>query len=160
MMLGEQSRPSPDFRKPTKVFDFFSGCGSTSAGLRAAGMEIAFGLDNDRDAGQTFRANFPEAAFLCEDIQELATGSLGRFAEGCGDHPLLFSACAPCQRFLSKGGIQSLRTTAASVFSPICCDLWKSTGLKSLRRERARSTQERHRPGGIQLLATSKIGTL
>lgn len=60
-------------------------------------MDIAFGLDNDRDAGQAFRANFPEAIFLCEDIQELAAQSLGRFIEDCGGHPLSFSACAPRQ---------------------------------------------------------------
>ena len=28
-----------------RVADFFCGCGGTSAGLQAAGMEIVFGLD-------------------------------------------------------------------------------------------------------------------
>ena len=50
---------SPDYGKSVKVFDFFSGCGGTSAGLRSAGMEIALGLDNDRDASQTFPGQLP-----------------------------------------------------------------------------------------------------
>ena len=93
------ARRSPDYRKPIRVFDFFSGCGGTSAGLRSAGMEIALGLDNDPDAGRTYRANFPEAAFLGVDIQKLPTRSLDSFVRCSDDHPLLFSACAPCQPF-------------------------------------------------------------
>ena len=48
MIPSDQPRPSPDFRKPPRVFDFFSGCGGTSAGLKASGMEIAVGVDDDR----------------------------------------------------------------------------------------------------------------
>ena len=102
-------RSSPDFRKPIKVFDFFSGCGGTSSGLRAAGMEIVLGLDNDPDAGQTFRSNFPEADFLGVDIRQLPTRYLDRFVASTSEHPLLFSACAPCQPFskLTRDGVNS-----------------------------------------------------
>lgn len=93
------SRPSLDFGMPVKVFDLFCGCGGTSAGLRAAGMEIAFGLDNDPDAGRTFKVNFPEAFFICEDIKHLATHVLDDVVGNFPSHPLLFSACAPCQPF-------------------------------------------------------------
>ena len=93
------SRPSLDIRMPVKVFDLFCGCGGTSAGLRAAGMEIAFGLDNDPDAGRTFRVNFPEASYVCEDIKHLATHVLDEIVGSFPSHPLLFSACAPCQPF-------------------------------------------------------------
>ena len=62
-------------------------------------MEIALGLDNDQDAEQTFRRNFPEADFIREDIQRVATRELDRVVEHCSDHPLWFSACAPCQPF-------------------------------------------------------------
>ena len=108
-MSEEQPRPSPDYRKPPKVFDFFSGCGGTSFGMMAAGMEIAFGLDNDRYAGQTFQANFPKAEFLCVDIQDLATESIEGSVNSCAQHPLLFSACAPCQPFSQqrRGAISS-----------------------------------------------------
>ena len=108
-MSGEQLRPSPDFRTPPKVFDFFCGCGGTSAGMMAAGMEIALGLDNDRDAGRSFLANFPEAALLCADIQKLPTKALDPYVSACRDHPLLFSACAPCQPFSQQ------RRSAASL---------------------------------------------
>ncbi len=54
---------------PVKVVDFFSGCGGTSAGLKAAGMDIILGLDNDLDASKTFTANFPEARFISRDIR-------------------------------------------------------------------------------------------
>ena len=106
---GRRFRRSADFDKPVKVLDFFCGCGGTSAGLQAAGMEIALGLDNDRDAAGTFQANFPEAAFLCMDIQSLTTESLGPFISRLEDHPLLFSGCAPCQPFSQqrRGAVSS-----------------------------------------------------
>ena len=85
MMLGEQSRPSPDFRRPTKVFDFFSGCGGASAGLRAAGMEVAFGLDNDRDAEQIFQA-MDEAHVMTATWNRLVPGNMiARTYERAGD---------------------------------------------------------------------------
>ncbi len=82
-----------------RVFDFFSGCGGTSIGMKAAGMEIVFGLDNDPDAGKTFEAKFPEAAFLERDIQQFPTEDLTPYVEADSDRVLLFSACAPCQPF-------------------------------------------------------------
>ena len=45
------------------------------------------------------RANFPEATFLCVDIQDLPTKALAPFVSESERHPLLFSACAPCQPF-------------------------------------------------------------
>ena len=96
----EEVRRSPiDLSRPVKVFDFFCGCGGASAGLQASGMEIAFGLDNDRDAERTFRANFPEAAFLSADIARVPTSALDDVVEASAGHPLLFNACAPCQPF-------------------------------------------------------------
>lgn len=92
-------RAPPDLTKPVKVFDFFSGCGGASAGWRAAGMEIALGLDNDPDAQRTFEANFPEAAFVGEDIADVAASALDAIVDDCRGHPLLFNACAPCQPF-------------------------------------------------------------
>ena len=62
-------------------------------------MDIALGLDNDKDAERTFRRNFPEADFVSEDIRGVATQKLDRVVERWSDHPLWFSACAPCQPF-------------------------------------------------------------
>ena len=92
-------RPPVDFSRPVRVFDFFCGCGGSSAGLKAAGMEIAFGLDNDPDAERTFRANFPNAAFLSDDIANVPASALDNVVDASAGHPLLFNACAPCQPF-------------------------------------------------------------
>ena len=92
-------RPPIDPRKPLRVFDFFSGCGGASAGLRASGMEIAFGLDNDLDAGRTFHVNFPEAAFIGDDIAHVPAAALDEVVGASAGNPLLFNACAPCQPF-------------------------------------------------------------
>ena len=99
MTINGRSRRSPDLRKPVKVFDFFSGCGGSSVGLRAAGLEIVFGLDNDFDAGQTFKANFAEAEFVCGDIVDVPAKSLDGIVARLANYPLLFNACAPCQLF-------------------------------------------------------------
>ena len=37
------------------VIDFFCGCGGTSAGLRAAGMNIVAGIDYDEKAIKTYQ---------------------------------------------------------------------------------------------------------
>jgi DNA (cytosine-5)-methyltransferase 1 len=82
-----------------KVFDFFSGCGGTSAGLRAAGMQIMMGLDFDRDSASTFKTNFPEADFIDGDIRQIGFERLAPLVTACAGHPTLFAGCAPCQPF-------------------------------------------------------------
>ena len=101
-------RPTADFSKSLKVFDFFCGCGGSSLGLQASGMKIAFGLDNDPDAERTFRANFPEAAFMSADIGDVPTSALDDVVEASACHPLLFSACAPCQPFSRQRTCEAL----------------------------------------------------
>ena len=101
-------RPTVDFSKPLKVFDFFCGCGGSSSGLQASGMEIAFGLDNDLDAERTFQANFPEAAFMSADIAHVPTSALDDVVEASAGHPLLFNACAPCQPFSQQRTCEAL----------------------------------------------------
>ncbi len=49
--------------KKIHVYDFFSGCGGTSAGLKTVGMEIVFGLDIDLDSANTFKKKQPTSAF-------------------------------------------------------------------------------------------------
>ncbi|MES2462868.1 MAG: DNA cytosine methyltransferase [Armatimonadota bacterium] len=87
---------------PVRVFDFFSGCGGTSAGLQAAGCEIILGLDNDRDSAATFRHNFPNASFIERDIREVEVEDLAPFVDAHADVHKLFCGCAPCQPFSSQ----------------------------------------------------------
>jgi len=100
-----------------EVIDFFSGCGGTSAGLRAAGMRIVAGIDMDPEAAETFRANFPEAGFICRDIRMIATAELERFLPRERTSPVLFSACAPCQPFSKQNRGRGKRDERASLLT-------------------------------------------
>lgn len=84
---------------PIHVYDFFCGCGGTSAGFKAAGLEIRVGIDIDSDAQKTFEANFPEAIFLKRDIHNLPVEVLKQFIVNRKDIINLFCCCAPCQPF-------------------------------------------------------------
>lgn len=80
------------------VADFFSGCGGASQGLKQAGFNIALGLDFDKDAGASYKANFPEAVFLEKDIQKVDECEVsGHIEEARRNNyePLLLTACAP-----------------------------------------------------------------
>jgi len=84
------------------VYDFFSGCGGTSAGLREAGMNIKLGLDFDTYAAKTFRRNFPEAEFICKDISSIEPKDLEKYIDknpAVRKRKILFTGCAPCQPF-------------------------------------------------------------
>jgi DNA (cytosine-5)-methyltransferase 1 len=81
-----------------KVFDFFSGCGGTSCGFQQAGLDIVLGLDFDKDAAQTYRINFPNSAFIEEDIRALHVDTLEPWMLDRSS-PVLFCGCAPCQPF-------------------------------------------------------------
>lgn len=81
------------------VYDYFSGCGGTSAGLRKAGMKPILAVDIDGQALQTYKVNFKEAVALEADIRELSTRDLEPLLDRDRKNPVLFSACAPCQPF-------------------------------------------------------------
>jgi len=90
----------PAARTEIAAWDFFSGCGGTSAGFRDAGIEVRLGLDSDPEAARTFRRNFPGAAFVEDDIRHVAATSLDKyFRAGDRAGALIIAACAPCQPF-------------------------------------------------------------
>ncbi len=62
--------------KKIHVYDFFSGCGGTSAGLKSVGMDIVFGLDIDFDSSNTFKKNNPLAHFVHGDIRQTSVDSI------------------------------------------------------------------------------------
>jgi DNA (cytosine-5)-methyltransferase 1 len=92
---------------PIRVFDFFSGCGGTSAGLRDAGMEVVFALDFDADAATTFKSNFPKATFYERDVTRLRANSISGLVGQDRATPILFCGCAPCQPFSKQNGNRS-----------------------------------------------------
>ena len=87
---------------PIKVFDFFSGCGGSSKGFQNAGMEIVCGVDNNKDAANSYEAHFKEAKFFSEDILHIETDALKDLVNSCSHHPVLFCGCAPCQPFTKQ----------------------------------------------------------
>lgn len=85
-----------------KVFDFFSGCGGASRGFQEAGMDVVFGLDQDKDAKRTFKRNFPSATFEAGDIRKVKEDSIHKLVDQERPHPVLFCGCAPCQPFTKQ----------------------------------------------------------
>lgn len=89
-----------------QAFDFFSGCGGTSCGLRQAGIDVAFALDNDPKAIDTFQTNFPDAVAVSADIRNFLPQELNAII-GERNSSLLFSGCAPCQPFSKQNNRKS-----------------------------------------------------
>ena len=85
-----------------QVYDFFAGCGGTSCGFQAAGMEISFALEHDAEAKATFEANFPGAHFEFADIRNVSVDAVRFRVEAERPNPVLFSGCAPCQPFTKQ----------------------------------------------------------
>ncbi|WP_444906530.1 DNA cytosine methyltransferase [Microbulbifer sp. ANSA003] len=88
------------------VFDFFSGCGGTSSGLSAAGLNIKFALDSDSTAIETFKENFPKATTVVKDITDITPDFLDSLILP-RKSPLLFCGCAPCQPFSKQNNNKS-----------------------------------------------------
>jgi len=84
------------------VYDFFCGCGGTSRGFRKAGLDIAFALDIDPDAKNTFIKNFPDTAFCDKSITKLTSSDLQPTIDKYKDSYKLFCGCAPCQPFTKQ----------------------------------------------------------
>lgn len=81
-------------------YDFFSGCGGTSQGMREAGLTIKLGIDFDRDSASTYRKNFPRARFIEGDIRKLRPKDIESYVSTSSRRrPIVFGACAPCQPF-------------------------------------------------------------
>jgi DNA (cytosine-5)-methyltransferase 1 len=90
-------------KRKIKVFDFFSGCGGTSAGFAQSGLDISFALEIDADAASSFAANFPKAKVICNDIRTTKVGALNEILKN-NDALTLFCGCAPCQPFSRQNG--------------------------------------------------------
>jgi len=88
--------------KKIAVYDFFCGCGGTSAGFNKAGLDIVFALDVDKDAAQTFKLNFPDTAFHQGDIRQLKNKNLKKVIDKYPNRYSLFCACAPCQPYTKQ----------------------------------------------------------
>ena len=123
--LGE-TKPVPDrviicvryyMRQSIKVFDFFCGCGGTSAGLSKAGMDIVFGLDIDSSTKETFCKNLPDARFCQKRISKLTDDDIQPLINKQKDHHTLFCGCAPCQPFTKQNTERPKRDVRRSLLA-------------------------------------------
>lgn len=97
------------------VYDFFSGCGGTSAGLSRAGLSPVTAVDFDEGALSTYARNFPDAAPILRDIRQLGTDEIESYFERDRKRPILFTACAPCQPFSKQNRQKSPTDARASL---------------------------------------------
>jgi len=88
--------------KKLKVVDLFSGCGGFSYGFESAGYEVVLGVDNDKIALETFKANHKNAEILLADLhKDKAIDDIIRAVEGQEIDVII--AGPPCQGFSLTG---------------------------------------------------------
>ncbi len=63
------------------VVDLFCGAGGFSRGFKLEKFNIIFGLDNSKAPARTFKANFPEAFVLVEDIKNVDPRDVYKYTE-------------------------------------------------------------------------------
>jgi DNA (cytosine-5)-methyltransferase 1 len=81
-----------------QAIDLFCGIGGLTAGIKAAGIEVKAGLDNDKTCQYAYESN-NEARFINADISDYKFSDLDKyFTEGATK---VLVGCAPCQPFSS-----------------------------------------------------------
>lgn len=84
------------------AIDLFAGCGGLSKGFMDAGFNIIVGVDNDKDALNTFALNHNGAAPLNADLSKQET--FDKIKEIAGDRSIdVIIAGPPCQGFSLTG---------------------------------------------------------
>ena len=78
------------------VVDLFCGAGGFSEGFRQAGFRILLGVDNDRSAIRSYKANFPEAYALAMDIKDVSGFKILNLI---GRPPDVVIGSPPCEPF-------------------------------------------------------------
>lgn len=89
-------------KKTTLNFiDLFSGAGGLSCGLELAGMKCILGIDQDKNAIETFEANHKYAASFCGSVTEINDKKLKELTRGQTIHAVVGGP--PCQGFSTVG---------------------------------------------------------
>jgi len=88
-----------------KVIDLFSGCGGFSYGFESAGFHVVLGVDNDKAALETFKANHANSQVLLADLHlDKTISDIIKVVEG---HKIdVIIAGPPCQGFSLTGSRQ------------------------------------------------------
>jgi DNA (cytosine-5)-methyltransferase 1 len=80
---------------PLKLVDLFCGAGGFSRGFKDEGFNVVLGVDNMPQVAESFRANFPGAQVLVEDVQELRSEDVASLV---GDVEVVIGS-PPCEPF-------------------------------------------------------------
>lgn len=100
--------------KPTLNFiDLFSGAGGLSCGLELAGMKCVLGVDMDKHAIETFKANHHFAETYCGSIVDLSAAKIKSLTGNQEIHAVVGGP--PCQGF-STVGLGNPNDTRNSLF--------------------------------------------
>ena len=85
------------------VIDLFCGCGGFSLGFRQAGINIAYGIDNWKDATVTYKHNFPSAVISNADITNIRGNDILE-STGLSEKEIdVIIGGPPCQGFSLSG---------------------------------------------------------
>ncbi len=96
--------------------DLFAGAGGLAVGFRDAGWAVIGGNDIDKDAGATFRLNFPESVFFEGPISALtADRVMADCGLAAGELDCLIGG-PPCQSFSYNNHQRSEKGTRARLF--------------------------------------------
>lgn len=85
---------------PLRAIDLFCGAGGLSEGFRAAGYEIGFALDKDKDSCETYKRNHPDTHVECASIIDFSPKRIEELAGGRVDVVL---GGPSCQSFSTHG---------------------------------------------------------
>lgn len=84
--------------KKLKVLDLFCGAGGLSLGFSMAGFDVVAGIDNDKEALETYGKNFPKAKAIYEDLSCLSDSTIASI-----DKVDVMLGGPPCQGFSIAG---------------------------------------------------------
>lgn len=85
------------------VIDLFCGCGGFSKGFEQAGFNIAYGIDNWKDATVTYKHNFPTAVISNKDITIVRGDDILEATGLTKDEVDVVIGGPPCQGFSLSG---------------------------------------------------------
>lgn len=84
-------------KKGLLVVDVFCGAGGFGRGFYDLGFHVVLGIDNNRAAIRTYKANIPAAVALCEDIRDVSCDDL-RYILGLHSVDVVVGS-PPCEPF-------------------------------------------------------------
>lgn len=88
-------------KSPLNFIDVFSGAGGLSCGLELAGMQCLLGIDMDKSAIETFKANHHFANTYCGPVKDLTSKKLNELINNKKVHAVVGGP--PCQGFSTVG---------------------------------------------------------